>query len=960
MATFTNLENAHTFSKAVIYPTMTANVAGNKSAHTVQSKDIWAEKLPFLNESDLKNITSDTEFSIENHAKVKFHYKKDVYSLVESNNNGISSNGFTAKVIIDNNISIDQFVDPTDVVDETGNMCTVYQAILYGPNGKAVATSDYIINSANGLIYDIKNTGIAGMFSTENKDGKTEYKISFFTYEGTKVSDTLSETDSILADHIANTDIHITDAERTEWDTHVDNTIIHVLETDKVRWNDASKKIDAHDANTVIHVEQDDKDKWNGYESTIDGHINDTVIHVTQDNKDDWNKVIKDLADHIEVKDPNIHVTGDDRTKWDAADIAIDNHIKDDDPHVKPSDKETWNTTSSNLKSHIENTALHLQPGERDSWNGAIKTANSALQSVAGGNDYITGSKDSTTGIISLNVDTSIEDTSKLVPTSPAVKAYVDAKNEELIPDYTRNLWNSGIDSIPGIYSTDNILAYFIGSGFIWTNLPAYIKTTNIEICVADSWDNTLKSYNLGELTARGTIASGVCKVVVADEEDNDIATSNYNTYSDGVFNFSFNKPLKLGKGKTYKFYLYDKNNNFYVLPILANVAAGNSIIDQSYFASGIINKRDEWSNCWGIGINDEWAVYGLRVAIKDDPSGGVNSLTGVEPDNYHDKSSNYLKFNITEESKNDIKYTLAVANDTAFQYQRYNPSGDYLKNKLVSAPYVWNHVNNTDVHLSSGNVYIPGYNYSGMFKSPGVSGYGFEFKVPTAIRIDKVEVQLAFSDSSVTIKNSELRFENTYGPNLCVMKIYDKINNALIGVSSGNTHTPGPAGTTADNGSYTFSFTNNVNLMKGREYAFKIYKLEKDAEGNPLTDENGNLVADQLYSIPFVYHTYYDPNPLENYIHEVIINAEGDTAVYNDGRVWPGAASLTYINGLRTKITGFNIQGSSFDFVYNLVSDSFEYSDYLITLVQNLYNQVNMLSAALVNLQNQNKENNN
>lgn len=228
MANFTYIENAHVFSKAPVQLNMEASSAVNKSVHTVQSNEIWGEVCPFITKESVKDLKEDTLFEIDGYAPVKFNYKKPAIVLDAINNNGMKSNGYVAKVIIDNK-PITQFIADTDVTDATGKLAAGYRAVLYDKTGGEVADSKYTINYSNGLIYfkePIESTL------------DSHYTLSFFTYEGAKLDTTITNIKSSLSSHTSDTDIHITADERSKWNTASQKTDRLSFPTSYTNFND--------------------------------------------------------------------------------------------------------------------------------------------------------------------------------------------------------------------------------------------------------------------------------------------------------------------------------------------------------------------------------------------------------------------------------------------------------------------------------------------------------------------------------------------------------------------------------------------------------------------------------------------------------------------------------------------------------------------------------------------------
>lgn len=294
MANFTYIENAHVFSKAPVQLNMEAGSAVNKSVHTVQSNEIWGEVCPFITKETIKDLEEDTLFKIDGYAPVKFNYKKPAIVLDAINNNGMKSNGYVAKVIIDNK-PITQFIADTDVTDATGKLATGYRAVLYDKTGGEVADSKYTINYSNGLIYfkePIESTL------------DSHYTLSFFTYEGVKLDTAITD---IKADIIENANNHSELSEKVddieddykEADTEINNNISNLsskVTDNKEKLQIAEANIDNLDDRLIV-VEENILDldenisKLNStISSNLSDHINKSEIHVSEEDRDLWNK----------------------------------------------------------------------------------------------------------------------------------------------------------------------------------------------------------------------------------------------------------------------------------------------------------------------------------------------------------------------------------------------------------------------------------------------------------------------------------------------------------------------------------------------------------------------------------------------------------------------------------------------------------------------------------------------
>jgi hypothetical protein len=283
MANFTYIENAHVFSKAPVQLNMEASTAVNKSVHTVQSNEIWGEVCPFITRETVKDLKEDTLFELDGYAPVKFNYKKPAIVLDAINNNGMKSNGYVAKVIIDNK-PITQFIADTDVTDATGKLASGYRAVLYDKTGGEVADSFYTINYSNGLIYfrePIESTL------------DSHYTLSFFTYEGVKLDTAITD---IKADVLENANKHSELSEKVdnieddykEADIEINNNISNLsskVADNKEKLQIAEASIENLDERLIV-IEENILD----LDENISKHASNSEIHVSEEDRELWTK----------------------------------------------------------------------------------------------------------------------------------------------------------------------------------------------------------------------------------------------------------------------------------------------------------------------------------------------------------------------------------------------------------------------------------------------------------------------------------------------------------------------------------------------------------------------------------------------------------------------------------------------------------------------------------------------
>lgn len=606
MATFTNLENAHVFSKAVITPSMSASAAGNTSAHTIQSKDTWAEAVPFLEKSDLSGVSADKEFNIEGYGTVKFHYKKNVYCLINSNNNDIPSNGYVGKIIDSEGNTISQFISPTDVVNDAGQMATVYQPSLYDSKGESMPLSDYIINPSNGLIYDLKSTGNQGIFATSAADGRTEYKLSFFTYEGAKLDTTITnikssinETKDDLSSHASDTDVHITADERSKWNSAVQD----------VTSGNAYLERGTDDDNITLTLNVDT--------NLNDGATTNSVpssVAVTS-----YGSSI--ISAHEAKKDGNqsIHVTEADRSSWDTAATKAGTAIQT----VKRANDSSTLITVDQSETSVSITLSDTIATKDDTTNleNLIKNKVEALPSVYTGDNVF----------------------------------YVNCYGFE----YTNPSENIIFDKIEIKFAKNlNTLTEF-KPGNAPEISPLEIENNICKIVVVKVLTPPSGVYEQPPASDEIEIATSNYNTGVS-KEDNLIAYPSQ---------FKFSENILLEEGWNYRFYFYDKNDNLFPASVIVNfISNGDTTLKQSSVANRYLSDRYGYWGVHGVKQDNETKILnGLGIKLINSLQEHVNNkdihVTLDDKNNWNswENAISEEKYTITEYDKISGNYTTFV-----------------------------------------------------------------------------------------------------------------------------------------------------------------------------------------------------------------------------------------------------------------------------------------------------------
>lgn len=626
MANFTYIENAHVFSKAPVQLNMEASSAVNKSVHTVQSNEIWGEVCPFITKESIKDLKEDTLFEIDGYAPVKFNYKKPAIVLDAINNNGMKSNGYVAKVIIDNK-PITQFIADTDVTDATGKLATGYRAVLYDKTGGEVADSKYTINYSNGLIYfkePIESTL------------DSHYTLSFFTYEGAKLDTTITnikssinETKDDLSSHASDTDIHITADERSKWNSAVQDVTSGNAYLERGTDND--------NITLTLNVDTNLNDgaTTNSVPSSAAVTSYGSSIISVHEAKKDGNQ--------------NIHVTETDRSSWDTAATKAGTAIQtvkraDDSSTLITVDQSETSVsialsdtiaTKDELSSHTSDTDIHITADERSKWNIASQKTDRLTFPTTYTNFYDN-------------------------------QYYVNSYGFE----YVKLIEDAWIQNIE-----------------VSVVLPE-LRDSLTEINLAS--DSTITPNIIGEKVCKILVVEGLrddhyvsAGNFIQDEDEIELGTSEYNICEKDknnsllvTLNFTFDQPIFLKANKDYRFYFYDRNENLYALPIIVNIDDINNITNnRKEVASRNLYTRYDYFGVWGnanAGVPSPCAPYGLKVKLSKDiysafvahENNNSIHITENERETWNNSWENAIseeKYTITEYDKISGDYTTFV-----------------------------------------------------------------------------------------------------------------------------------------------------------------------------------------------------------------------------------------------------------------------------------------------------------
>lgn len=223
---FINLENAHVYSKSPVSPGGLTTQAVNKSVHTIQANEVWAEEIPFIPTFNSETIAEQ----IEGHP-VSVHTNK-LTLLTSANNNGIGANGYAARVFIDGK-PVEQYISETDKISEDGKLSNGYKPVVFLENGDLMPSSDYIVNCSSGIVYFFKEV-------TSNN-----YSLRYFTYDGKKLSDINGSLNDSFEEIKTNIEKNTTKINEVEEGLNTANDEIDNIHSDIEEINSAVENIDS-------------------------------------------------------------------------------------------------------------------------------------------------------------------------------------------------------------------------------------------------------------------------------------------------------------------------------------------------------------------------------------------------------------------------------------------------------------------------------------------------------------------------------------------------------------------------------------------------------------------------------------------------------------------------------------------------------------------------------------------
>ena len=223
--------------------------------------------------------------------------------------------------------------------DTLDNLIETVQALSSAGLTREIVNSLPTDNIKTNVIYMLRN-------SQQSGDLYDEYMYINNAWEpiGTSATEmdnyyTKSETDNLPAVKSG-----ITASKVSGYDTHVANTDVHVTTAEKTVWNGKQNALDT--AQTAAVNSGVNATKVTGY----DTHVSNTDIHVTASDKTAWNAK-QDGLSQTQLNAVNSGVT-------DTKVTGYDTHVGDSSAHVSSSDRTAWNGKQDALsQTQLDNIA---------------------------------------------------------------------------------------------------------------------------------------------------------------------------------------------------------------------------------------------------------------------------------------------------------------------------------------------------------------------------------------------------------------------------------------------------------------------------------------------------------------------------------------------------------------------------------------------------------------------------
>ena len=367
---------------------LTAHTADTSAHVSSTDRTNWNGK---ANQSDLTAHTADSTVHVTAQEKEGWNAKLDA-SEFET---------FTGVTAPDTYLTIDEF---DEVVGSGFTGETITDVIL---------DNEMIVSAALNELNDIKQeTLVSGVniktLNNQSLLGRGNIEIdpgSILPNAEVLSSITWNQIDNWdnsyygMTAHTANTTIHVTSTDKTNWNNKVDqdyvddlvgsgfttSSITDVIISDErviaAAFAELNGKIEsgstdaltAHTANTVIHVTQADRDRWDaggggGDPTVLTAHTANTAIHVTAEDKTNWNAKLSAVTFNGTAATVSNGVAAITATLDNVADGTtrkLSNYAT----------TATVNTMNNTITSHTSSTAVHVAAGEKDTWNTVTSKA---------------------------------------------------------------------------------------------------------------------------------------------------------------------------------------------------------------------------------------------------------------------------------------------------------------------------------------------------------------------------------------------------------------------------------------------------------------------------------------------------------------------------------------------------------------------------------------------------------
>lgn len=150
-------------------------------------------------------------------------------------------------------------------------------------------------------------------------------------------------------------------AKNTDLVEHTNDKVVHITNAERLDWNGKYKKPSTGIPTTDLDSALQTRIGITATKDELNTHATDSTIHIVKEERDAWNS---------HKADPAIHITEKERSAWTAKYDRPSTGIPETDLSAGLQTKINGMVTTTDFNAHATDTVKHLTASERDKWNG--------------------------------------------------------------------------------------------------------------------------------------------------------------------------------------------------------------------------------------------------------------------------------------------------------------------------------------------------------------------------------------------------------------------------------------------------------------------------------------------------------------------------------------------------------------------------------------------------------------